>query len=152
MAILIQIADMLLFVDLPHPDSKLPPRKHSQCFLFSSSHPRSTVNTALHLVAWRSDSVRGTLLRKRPDPSQLSNVWVDGKPEVMQGDVVLVLRVNAEGEHGFSFIRMMTEDGFAEGFIRSSYLTLRPLGTSVVAVAAVHRGGSSAHNRMCCIV
>ena len=98
------------------------------------------MNTALHLLALRGDSVPGTILRKRPDTSQLSDVFVDGNPEVMQGDVVLVLRVNAEGEHGFSYIRMFTNSGFADGFIRSSYLTLRPLGASVVAVAAVRRG------------
>jgi hypothetical protein len=30
-------------------------------------------------------------LRRRPDTSQLSDVWVKGKPEVMNGDVVTVI-------------------------------------------------------------
>ena len=101
------------------------------------------MNAALHMIVLRSDSVRGTILRRRPDTSQLSDVWVPGKPEVMQGDVVLVLRINAEGENGFSFIRMFTVDGFAEGFIKSCYLTLRPTDASVVAIAYVYRGGVS---------
>lgn len=99
-----------------------------------------STSTALHLVTFRIDGVRGTILRRRPDTSQLSDVWVDGQPEVMNGDVVEVLRINAEGETGFSYIRMATVDGFAEGFIRSCYLVLRALDASVVALAAVHRG------------
>jgi len=58
----------------------------------------------------------------------------------MNGDAVEVLRINAEGENGFSYIRMATVDGFAEGFIKSCYLTLRALDASVAALAAVHRG------------
>jgi hypothetical protein len=99
------------------------------------------MNSATHLVVLRSDDVRGTILRRRPDTSQLSDVWVDGRPEVVNGDVVAVLRINAEGENGFSYIRVTTVDGFAEGFIRSCYLTLRPLHAIVAALAAVHRGG-----------
>ena len=98
------------------------------------------MNAALLLLVLRNDGVRGTILRRRPDTGQLSDVWVPGKPEVMQGDVVLVLRINAEGESGFSFIRMFTIDGFAEGFIKSCYLTLRPTDASVVAIAYVYRG------------
>jgi hypothetical protein len=98
------------------------------------------MNCPLHLVVIRGDGVRGTILRKRPDTSELSDVWTEGKPEVMQGDVVLVLRINAVGEHGFSYIRMPTVGGFVEGFVKSCYLTLRPRDVSVVAIAAVHRG------------
>jgi hypothetical protein len=99
------------------------------------------MNSALHLVAQRSDDIRGTLLRRRADTSQLSDVWADGKPEVMNGDVVEVLRMNAQGENGFSYIRIATVEGPAEGFIQSCYLTLRTLDASVVALAVVHRGG-----------
>ena len=68
------------------------------------SAPMST-STALHMVAFRNVGVRGTILRRRPDTSQLSDVWVDGQPEVMNGDAVEVLRINAEGENGFSYIQ-----------------------------------------------
>lgn len=49
-----------------------------------------------HLVALRSDGLRGTILRRRPDTSQLSDVWVDGKPEVMNGDVVTVIAASQQ--------------------------------------------------------
>jgi hypothetical protein len=48
--------------------------------------------------------------------------------------------MNAEGETGFSYIRIQTASGIAEGFIRSCYLALRVLDASVAALAAVHRG------------
>ncbi len=44
-----------------------------------------------HLVTLRCDGERGTILRRRPDTRQLSDVWVKGKPEVMNGDVVTVI-------------------------------------------------------------
>ncbi len=55
--------------------------------------------------------------------------------------------MNADGETGFSYIRMQTASGTAEGFIRSCYLALRVLDASVAALAAVHRGdfNDSAH-------
>ncbi len=48
--------------------------------------------------------------------------------------------MNADGETGFSYIRIQTANGPAEGFIRSCYLELRVLDASVVALAAVDRG------------
>ena len=48
--------------------------------------------------------------------------------------------MNADGETGFSYIRIQAANGTAEGFIRSCYLALRVLDASVVALAAVHRG------------
>jgi hypothetical protein len=135
----------LLLLLLPPPRISLCRKNFSTAYVREKSKMDAALhaNTALHLVALRGDSVRGTILRRRPDTSQLSDVWVDGKAEVMQGDVVSVLRINAEGEQGFSYIRIATKNGFAEGFIRSSYLTLRPLGDGVAAVAAVHRGQTS---------
>jgi hypothetical protein len=44
-----------------------------------------------HLVTLRCDGVRGTILRRRPDTSQSSDVWVEGEPEVMNGDAVTVI-------------------------------------------------------------
>ncbi len=63
-----------------------------------------------HLVTLRSDGERGTILRRRPDTSQLSDVWVDGKPEVMNGDVVTV---NASSRQIRSRAIIITRRSFA---------------------------------------
>ena len=62
------------------------------------SHPASRscllctlMDAPPHLVTLRCDGVRGTILRRRPDTSQSSDVWVEGEPEVMNGDAVTVI-------------------------------------------------------------
>ncbi len=63
------------------------------------------------------------MLRRRADRSRDDSVWVDGRHCVANGDIVQVLRQDADGEQGFSLIRTAHNH---EGFIRSQLLQLRP--------------------------
>ena len=76
------------------------------------------------------------MLRRRAEHSRDDGVWVDGRHCVADGDIVEVLRQDADGEQGFSFIRTAHNH---EGYIRSQLLQLRPPPTSVVPGATVHR-------------
>lgn len=63
-------------------------------------------------------------------------MWVDGRHCVADGDIVQVLRLNAEGEQGFAFIRIANNH---EGFIRSQLLLVRPPPSTGIPGATVHR-------------
>lgn len=76
------------------------------------------------------------MLRSRADCSRDDDVWVEGRHCVENSDIVQVLRQNAQGEHGFSWIR--TPDGH-EGFIRSDVLRIRPAPSAIIAQATIHR-------------
>ena len=62
-----------------------------------------------------------SILRRRPDRACSDDAWVEGKPVVLQGEVVSVIRMNAAGEPGFSWIRSASG---SEGFLRSEFLRL----------------------------
>ena len=82
------------------------------------------------------DGESSTMLRKRPDSTRDASVWVEGGHCVSDDQVVQVLRLNAEGEQGFAWIR--TPEGH-EGFIRTDVLRVRPLPSAMIAKATVHR-------------
>ena len=76
------------------------------------------------------------MLRKRADPARDRSVYVDGRHCVGNGDVVHVLRLNAEGEQGFAWVRTGQNH---EGFVRTDLLHVRPLPSVMIANASVHR-------------
>ena len=56
-------------------------------------------------VHHRADSVGTTLLRSKPDPSRSSDVFVVSQARVGVAETVTVLRSNAAGEEGWSWLR-----------------------------------------------
>jgi len=86
-----------------------------------SQNSTSTVSLVRSVV--RNDGQASTRLRLRPDISNGRDVWLPGGAFVEQGEKVIVVRSNADGEEGFAFIR--TSQG-VEGFIRAEYVGCAP--------------------------
>ncbi len=74
-----------------------------------------------------------TILRCRPDTSVEDSAWVAGQPHVLDRDIVQVLRINAEGETGFAWVRVFSTQEFGdpanavtnrhvEGFVKIDHL------------------------------
>jgi hypothetical protein len=68
----------------------------------------------------RTDSVTGTILRSKPDPSRDATVFVVPTVIIGEGESVTVLRTNAAGEEGWSWVRTAANDS---GFLRNTYLS-----------------------------
>ena len=68
----------------------------------------------------RSDGTSTTLLRAKADPSRSSHVFVDPSVLVRNGESVTVLRSNAEGEAGWSWVRT---EANKYGFLKNDYLS-----------------------------
>ena len=68
----------------------------------------------------RRDGVGTTLLRSKPDPSRSSDVFVVPSVTVSAGESVTVLRSNAAGEEGWSWVRTAAN---SYGFLKNDYLS-----------------------------
>jgi hypothetical protein len=71
-------------------------------------------------VHCRADNVGTTLLRSKPDSSRSSDVFVVPQAHVGVTESVMVLRSNAAGEEGWSWVRTAAND---YGFLRNNYLS-----------------------------
>ena len=74
-----------------------------------------------------------TILRCRPDATVEDSAWVTGQPHVQDRDIIQVLRMNAEGEAGFAWVRVFSTQEFGdranavtnrqvEGFVKIDHL------------------------------
>ena len=68
----------------------------------------------------RADSVGASLLRSKPDPSRSADVFVVPQAHVGVAETVTVLRSNAAGEEGWSWVRTAANN---YGFLRNNYLS-----------------------------
>jgi hypothetical protein len=77
-------------------------------------------------VVCRKDGAETTALRCRAENSDINSVWVaqgKGVVECSQNEVVDVIRTNANGEDGFTFIKTIEN---VEGFVKSDYIKMMP--------------------------